>query len=223
MEVTLSARSRPLKGKGPARRVRSEGLVPGIIYGRELQPVPVAVDAKAMYQALHTESGANVLVNLELDGERFLVMPREIQRHPIRGTLMHVDFVNIARDVQITADVPIHLVGEAHGVKMGGLIEHHLWEVRVQALPSNVPNTVEVDVRTLDIGQQVRVSDIPIPPGVEVLTPAEEIVAAVVEARVELPPEPEVEEAEAAELAAEGEEGAEAAGGAEEKAAEPEE
>jgi len=196
MEVTLSARSRSLKGKGPARRARAEGFVPAVIYGRGLDAVPIAVDAKAMQKALHTEAGGNVLVNLQVDGKRFLAMPREVQRHPIRGTLLHVDFVNIARDVEITADVPVHLAGDAHGVKMGGLIEHHLWEVRVEALPSRIPPAIEVDISSLDIGQHLRVEDLPVPEGVQILTPAEEIVASVVEPQV-APAAAEEAEAEA--------------------------
>jgi large subunit ribosomal protein L25 len=199
MEVTLPARSRPLKGKGPARRARAEGLVPAVLYGRGLDALPLAVDAKAMHSALHTEAGANVLVNLQLDGKRYLAVPREIQRHPIRGTLLHVDFVNVARDVEITADVPIHLVGDARGVKMGGLIEHHLWEVKVEALPSKVPPSIEVDVSELDIGQQVRVEDLQAPEGAQILTGPEEIVVSVVEPQVA---QPATEEGEAAEEAA---------------------
>ncbi|HEY8202710.1 MAG TPA: 50S ribosomal protein L25 [Actinomycetota bacterium] len=184
MEVTLSARSRPLKGKGPARRARAEGFVPAVLYGRGLDALPIAVEAKAMQKALHTEAGGNVLVNLQVEGRRFLAMPREIQRHPIRGTLLHVDFVNVARDVEITADVPVHLVGDAHGVKMGGLIEHHLWEVKVEALPSRIPPAIGVDISALDIGQHLRVEDLPVPEGAQILTPGEEIVASVVEPQV---------------------------------------
>ena len=208
MEVTLSARSRSLKGKGPARRARAEGFVPAVIYGRGLDAVPIAVDAKAMQKALHTEAGGNVLVNLQVDGKRFLAMPREVQRHPIRGTLLHVDFVNIARDVEITADVPVHLAGDAHGVKMGGLIEHHLWEVRVEALPSRIPPAIEVDISSLDIGQHLRVEDLPVPEGVQILTPAEEIVASVVEPQV-APAAAEEAEAEAPALEAPAPESAE--------------
>lgn len=200
MEVTLSARSRPLKGKGPARRARAEGLVPAVVYGRALDALPIAVEAKAMQHALHTKAGTNVLVNLDVEGKRFLVVPREIQRHPIRGTLLHVDFVNIARDVEITADVPVHLVGDAHGVKMGGLIEHQLWEIKVEALPSKIPPAIEVDVSDLDIGQHLRVEDLPVPAGVQILTPPEEIVASIVEPQV-VQPAVEIGEAEGAEAA----------------------
>jgi large subunit ribosomal protein L25 len=196
MEVTLSARSRSLKGKGPARRARAEGFVPAVLYGRGLDAFPLAVEAKAMQQALHTEAGTNVLVNLQVDGKRFLAMPREVQRHPIRGTLLHVDFVNIARDVAISADVPVHLVGDAHGVKMGGLIEHHLWEVSIEALPSRIPPAIEVDISDLDIGQHLRVEDLPVPEGVQILTPSEEIVASIVEPQA--PVVTEEAEAEAA-------------------------
>jgi len=104
--------------------------------------------------------------------------------------------VNIARDVEITADVPVHLAGDAHGVKMGGLIEHHLWEVRVEALPSRIPPAIEVDISSLDIGQHLRVEDLPVPEGVQILTPAEEIVASVVEPQV-APAAAEEAEAEA--------------------------
>lgn len=158
--------------------------MPAILYGPAIDSQPLSVDAKAMAQALHTEAGANVLINLEVDGRRYLTMPREIQRDPLRGTLVHVDLVNVARDVKINADVPIHLVGEAPGVKMGGVIEHHLWELKVAAFPSDVPPAIEIDIAGLGIGDHLRVSDVVVPSGVEVFSPPEEIIVSVVEPQV---------------------------------------
>ncbi|MGH2687670.1 MAG: 50S ribosomal protein L25 [Actinomycetota bacterium] len=194
MEVTLSARPRPLRGKGPARRARMAGLVPGILYGPALDPLPLSVDAKAMQHALHTEAGGNVMITLELEGRKYLAMPREVHRHPIRGTLMHVDFVNISRDVAMTAAVPINLVGDAHGVRMGGMLEHHLRDLNIEALPSAIPTGIDVDVSGLDIGQHIRVSDLTVPPAVTVLTQEDEVVASVVEPKTIVVEEPEAPE-----------------------------
>lgn len=205
MEVTLSATARPEKGKGPARRARMAGRIPGVLYGRSLDPVPLSVDAKAIQHALHTEAGGNVMINLDLDGRRFLAVPREVQRHPIRGTILHVDFVNIARDEPITASVPIQLVGDAHGVRMGGILEQHLRDLNVQALPSRVPTSIEVDVTDLDVAQTLRVGDVPAPDGVEVLTPADEVVVSVVEPAGAQPAAEAGEETGAAEETAGGE------------------
>jgi large subunit ribosomal protein L25 len=187
MEVTLSARPRPLRGKGPARRARMQGLVPGVLYGRSLDPMPLSVEAKAMQHALHTEAGGNVMITVELEGRKYLAMPREVHRHPVRGTLMHVDFVNISRDVAMTASVPLNLVGDAHGVRMGGMLEHHLWDLSIEALPSAIPAHIDVDVSNLDIGQNIRVADLTIPAGVTVLSPEDEVVASVVEPRTAVP------------------------------------
>jgi large subunit ribosomal protein L25 len=156
------------------------GRVPAILYGRGMAPTPLEVDGKQMGQALH--SGANVLVNLEVEGgTRYLTMVREVQRHAVRGTLLHVDFVNTARDVKTHADVPVALTGDSRGVREGGILEHHLWELRIEALPSDIPETLEVDITRLGPGEHLRVSDVPVPPGVEIITPADEIIVSVVE------------------------------------------
>jgi large subunit ribosomal protein L25 len=170
------------------------GLVPGVLYGPALDPLPLSVDAKAMQHALHTEAGGNVMITLELEGRKFLAMPREVHRHPIRGTLMHVDFVNISRDVAMTAAVPINLVGDAHGVRMGGMLEHHLWDLNIEALPSAIPTAIDVDVSELDIGQHIRVSELTIPQGVTVLTHEDEVVCSVVEPKTTVVEEPEAPE-----------------------------
>jgi large subunit ribosomal protein L25 len=215
-EVQLIAEPREGVGKGAARKARAAGKVPAVLYGPEVDPKRVAVDARELWHALHTDAGTNVLINLQVDGDTFLTMPREIQRDIVRGTLLHVDFLRIRRDVAIQVEVPIHLIGESVGVKEGGVVEHHLWELRVEVLPTDVPESLDADISHLNIGDSLHVSDIKIPGNVTVVTAAEETLVTVVPPPV-LVVEPTEEElaaaadaAEAAE-AAEGEEGAEAA------------
>lgn len=203
MEISLAVRPRAETGKGPARRARAAGLVPAVFYGPSVEPTAVLVDARELGQALHTEAGANVLINLQIDGKSRLTVPREIHRHPIKNTVLHLDFVNVARDVAIAAHVPVHLTGESHGVKEGGQLDQHLHEVHVEALPAEIPPAIELDISALGIGESYTVADLPVPPGVEVLTSGEELVAAVTEATVmalEEQPE-EVAPAEAEEAA----------------------
>lgn len=213
-EVKLSGEPREGVGKGAARKARAAGKVPAVLYGPEVEPKRLAVDARELWHALHTDAGTNVLINLQLDGDTFLTMPREIQRDIVRGSLLHVDFLRIRRDVAIQVEVPIHLVGESHGVKEGGVVEHHLWELRVEVLPTDVPESLEADISNLGIGDSLHVSDIKIPGNVTVVTPMEETLVTVVPPPVLVvePTEEELAAAEAAEAAAEaGEEGAEPA------------
>jgi large subunit ribosomal protein L25 len=184
MEITLDVQPRTEKGKGPARRYRAAGMVPAVFYGASVEPVALLVDAKQMNQALHTDAGGNVLINLKVDGKSRLTIPREIQRHPIRGTILHVDFVNVARDQKISAQVPVHLVGESHGVKEGGVLDQHLHELHIEAMPSDIPDSVELDVSGLGIGDALHVSDVKIAQGVEIITLEDELVVAVTEARL---------------------------------------
>jgi large subunit ribosomal protein L25 len=214
VEVELKAEPRSEAGKGPARRLRAQGKVPAVLYGPEVETQRVSVDARQMWHALHTDAGANVLINLAVDGETYLTLPREIQRDIVRGTLLHVDFLRIRRDVAIQVDVPIHLVGESVGVKEGGVVEHHLWELKVEVLPTDVPESLEADISALAIGDSLHVSDLAVPDNVTVITPLEETLVSVVPPPV-LVVEPTPEELEMAEAAAaaegeaaEGEEGA---------------
>jgi large subunit ribosomal protein L25 len=148
-------------------------------------------------------------------------MAREIQRDHIKGRFMHVDFLVVSRDQVISVSVPVRLIGESVGVKAGGVLEHHLWEVQVECLPTNVPEAIEADVTELEIGMSLKVSDLSAPEGVTITSnPDDSVVAAQQpQARVELEEEAAAEaaEGEAAEgEAAEGEAAAEGAEGADE-------
>jgi large subunit ribosomal protein L25 len=188
-EVKLTAESREGVGKGAARKIRAAGKVPAVLYGPAVEPMRLAVDALQLWHALHTDAGTNVLINLAVDGDTFLTMPREVQRDIVRGTLLHVDFLRIRRDVAIQVDVPVLLIGESVGVKEGGVVEHHLWELRVECLPTQVPESIEADISSLAVGDSLHVSDLSVPQHITLLTPAEETLVSVVP-----PPVLEVEE-----------------------------
>jgi large subunit ribosomal protein L25 len=204
-EVALQAEVRQERGKGPARRLRAAGKIPGTLYGRGIDAVAVKVDARDLTHTLNTEAGANVLIDLKVGSETYLTLARTLDRHPIRGTILHVDFLKIARDVAITVDVPVHFDGEARGVKEGGVLEHHLWQLHVECLPGNVPERINIDVSAMDIGSIIRVADVTVPDGVTVLNSEDEIIVTCVVPQI-LKVEEEVPEEEA--VAAEGEEGA---------------
>ena len=182
MEITLRAVARPTVGKGSARQTRIAGSVPAVLYGQGIAPLALAVDAKQMGQALHTEAKANVLVNLEVEGgKRYLTMVREVQKHPVKNYLIHVDFVSTRRDVATHASVPVNVVGESTGIRLGGVLEHHLWNLDVEALPTDIPDAIDVDITELNIGDHLRVGDITPPSGATIITAEDEIVLSIVE------------------------------------------
>jgi large subunit ribosomal protein L25 len=206
MQAKLKAERRDGAGKGVARKLRAAGRVPAIVYGHGEEAVSVSLDARELFHVLHTDAGANVLVDVRLDGDQFLAMPRQIQRDLLRDRFIHVDLLRVARDEKITVEVPVQLVGESHGVKEGGVIEHHLWTLQVECLPQNVPTAIEADISGLGINESLKVSDVPVPPKAEVLTSPDEVVVSVV------PPQilrVEEEEAVEGEEVLEGEEAAE--------------
>jgi large subunit ribosomal protein L25 len=216
MEVKLKAEARDDTGKGAARKLRAQGKVPAVLYGPEIAAHRLAVDSRELWHALHTDAGVNVLIDLQLDGETYLTMPREVQRDIVRGTLLHVDFLRIRKDVAIQVDIPIHLTGDSVGVKEGGVVEHHLWELKVEVLPTQVPESVEADIERLSIGDSLHVSDLRLPQHITVLTPQDETIVSVVPPPVlQLEEEVPEEEAELAEgEVPEGEEAPEGAEGA---------
>lgn len=202
MERKLKAEVRQGSGKGVARKVRAAGRVPGIVYGHGADPLPITVDAKDLFHILHTDAGANVLVDMRVDGDHFLALPREIQRDHLRGRFVHIDFLRVARDEKITVEVPVQLVGESHGVKEGGVLEHHLWNVTVECFPQDVPPSIEADISGLAITESLKVEDLKVAAKLAILTPPEEVVVAVVPPQVLKLEEEEVEaalEGEAAE------------------------
>lgn len=159
-EVTLKAVTRDDTGKGSARRARAAGRVPGIVYGQGMDPVAIEVDRREFVTALKTDAGMNVLLNIEVDGSTTTALTRELQTDPVRGTLLHADFVKIDLKQEVEVEVPVHLVGDSSGVKEGGVLEHPLFTLHVRCLPTNVPESIDADISGLNIGDVLRVSEL---------------------------------------------------------------
>lgn len=212
-EITLVAESGRALGSSESKRIRRAGRIPGVVYGHGMEAIPVSVDAREFRHALSGPAGLNQLLDLSIDGKSHLTLARVLQRHPVRNTVIHIDFQVVRRDEIVSAEVPILLTGEAKAVGSAGVVEQPLNQLTVHAQPSNIPGEITVDISELTIGTTIRVGDLALPPGVTTeVDPDEPVVlaeASAVEAEVA-----EVGEAEAAE-AAEGEEaptGEEAAG-----------
>jgi large subunit ribosomal protein L25 len=209
-EVTLVADAPRATGKAAARQVRREGKVPAIVYGLTGEPEAIAVPAREFAHILAGPGGANTLINLDLNGRQELVLARQVVKHPVRLTFTHVDFIRVSRDTAVSADIPIHLVGEAAGVRDGGLVEQILHSLAIEAKPADLPPGVEVDVSALLIGDHLSVSDIVLPPGVTLMADPDAQVVHVSQPRgIELPEDEVAAEAEGEE----GEGGGEAAAG----------
>ena len=159
-EVKLVAEPREGTGKGVARKLRAAGRVPGVLYGHGMDSTALSVDAKDLFHVLHTGAGTNVLVDLVVDGTEHLIIPRDVQRDHIHGRFIHVDFLAVRRDEKLHLSIPVRIVGESVGVKAGGVVEHHLWELEVESLPGDVPEAIDADITALEIGMSLRVSDL---------------------------------------------------------------
>jgi large subunit ribosomal protein L25 len=214
-QVTLAAQVRRSIGKGEARRMRRAGRVPAVAYGAGLESTPVSVDALELYHVLHTGAGTNAIISLGIDGRSQLVLAREIQRHPVRRDILHVDFVTVQQNVKVDVDIPIALEGEAPGAEVGGVVSQELYTVRVSVLPLEVPEHIIARISELGIGDVLRLGDLELPDGVELLDDPERNVVSVVAPTVA--PTEELEEAlapaegeAAARAAAEGATGEEA-------------
>lgn len=166
-EVTLEAQTGRVTGSRSTRRLRSDGLLPGVVYGHGIEPTPLSVDSKQLRLALSTEAGMNAILRLELGGERHLAMVKNVQRHPVRGELSHVDFLVIGRHETLAVDVPVVLTGEAEQVNQArGLLAQELFTLSVHAPADSIPNSIEADVSGMAVGDSLRVGDLALPDGV---------------------------------------------------------
>jgi large subunit ribosomal protein L25 len=203
-EVTLVADVNRATGKSAARKIRREGKVPAIVYGLGSDPQPVAVPTRDFEHILHGPGGVNTLIGLDISGQKELVLARQLVRHPVKHTLVHVDFIRVRRDQTVAAEVPIHLIGEAQGVKDGGHLEQTTFTLSIEAKPADLPTGIEADVSHLTLGNQLTVGDLKLPPGVVSTQDPGDLVAHVMEPKGMALPE-EVEAAEAEGQAAPGE------------------
>jgi large subunit ribosomal protein L25 len=205
-QVTLTAEARDGRGTGEGRRLRQAGRVPAVAYGAELDATPVSVDALELYHALRTDAGLNALIRLEVEGTTHLTLARQLQRHPVRREIMHVDFVVVDQSRKVTVDVPINLTGEAPGADDGGVVDQARFDVPVEVLPLEVPDSLTLDISDMQIGVVKRLSDLDLPEGVELLDDPDHAVVSVYVPQAEVPEEAEAEgEALEGALEAEGE------------------
>jgi large subunit ribosomal protein L25 len=170
MDATLEAVKREGRGKNEANRLRAGGKIPAVFYGpgkdgKAPEGVAVAVDPKAVLRILHSDSGANTLINLKLGGLETRVMVREYQLDPITHHLLHADFYQLAMDKAIVVTVPVVVKGESKGVKQqGGLLDFVTREIEVECLPTDIPENISVDVSELMLHESIRVRDLPVDP-----------------------------------------------------------
>ena len=166
----LTAETGRTRGTRPSRRLRRTGRVPAVVYGMGGNALAVSVDRADLRGALSTDAGLNALITLEVDGDRHLSIVKDLQRHPVRRDVLHVDFLRIDPDEEVEVDVPLVLVGEAKKVtQASGMVDQVMHQVPLRAKPSDIPTEVTADVSDLEVGSSLRVSDIDLPAGV---TPA---------------------------------------------------
>jgi large subunit ribosomal protein L25 len=204
MDATLDVIKREGRGKNEARRLRAAGRVPAVVYGQRKgdqlpEGVPVAVDPKAVLHILHSETGANTLITLKLDGSESRVMVKEYQLDPVTHQLLHADFYQLAMDRAITVTVPIVIKGEPKGVKLqGGMLDFVTRELQVQCLPTDIPDKVEIDVSELMLHQAIRLRELPENPKWKALNDGETMLVHVVMPKAEEAAAPAEGEAAAA-------------------------
>jgi large subunit ribosomal protein L25 len=185
-DIVVEARPRADFGKNVNRRLRAQGLIPGVLYGAKKKAVPVAVSPKEIGSILRSASGENTLFDLQLDGSRRKVILKEFQVEPIKSRLLHVDFYEVALDQALEVTVHIELTGVPVGVKVeGGVLDFVTRELAVECLPTDIPAKIVVDVSELALGKHVRVSEITAPERVKILTDPDVVFAHVVVPRAE--------------------------------------
>ena len=196
---TLAARVRDGAGKGSARRLRAQGLVPAVVYGRHLEtPVHIAVDPLEVKKAISTPHKFNTLLSLKLDGQpERLVLLKDYQQDPVSREMLHADFIDVRENEQIKVNVPLVLSGKPVGVTEGGILSQSRREIEVYAMPATIPEKIEADVSHLKIAQSLHINDVKLPEGVRVRSQVNYTIAV-----VSVPEKEEVAPAPAAAAAA---------------------
>lgn len=187
-QITLEAKKRSDCGKGESRKLRRENIIPAVIYGKDMPPLTLTLLRRDLAKIL-AKGATHKLINLQIDENgspiQKLCLIQELQRDVFQKRVLHVDFHQISLTEKITATIPLKLTGEAKGVKNGGILDHVLWEVEVEALPTQIPEIFMLDISGLEIGHSLHIKEIPIPADVKLLAPPDEVVAVVHPPRVE--------------------------------------
>ena len=182
----ISVKKRSIEGSSASRRMRHAGLLPGVIYGINSDPLAVELETHAVEQVLHNHASETILLDIDLEGEGGVsVLLKEVQHHPVSGTLLHVDLQRVAANQTLQVEVSLELVGEPEGVKLGGLLDQVMHTILVECLPADLPETVNMDVSELEIGSALHVSDLKLGNKVVVLSDMDAVVASVSAPKVE--------------------------------------
>jgi large subunit ribosomal protein L25 len=197
--VALGAQRRSDAGKGPARQLRMKGMIPAVIYGHGREPQSLMVGEAELERVLTGLEVGSAVFDLDVEGASVTALVREIQRHPFRSKILHVDFLEIHAGEKITLQLAVHLTGSPDGVRNGGgVLDQALREITIRVLPKDIPNRLDVDVTDLKVGQSLHVSDLQIP-SVEILTDPSNTICSVVAPKIEAEPVEAEAEAEVVE------------------------
>ncbi len=215
----LTAHTRNRSGSGALNSLRREGLIPAVVYGKTQPSFNVRLSRKEVETVLHRSASEQILVNLTIEDlkETKLALIQDVQHNPLTGTITHLDFHAIREDEIIHANVPLELIGDAAGVKAGGLLEHLFHMLEIKCLPKDLPDSIQADVSGLELNGSLHVRELVLPPGVKIVAEGNVIVAMVSEPKVAVEPVAEA----AAEPAADAKGGAKGAPAADAKAAAP--
>ena len=182
--ASLSAEARTETGKGVARKLRAAGRVPAVVYGHAREPQALSLQTRELERLLSSIAAGSTVVELSLGGATTKTLIREVQRHPFKKQILHVDFQELVAGEKVTVDVPLVFVGTPEGVRLSGaLLEQILHSIEVHVDPAHIPNHIDVDVTNLAMGHSLHVSDLNLPEGIEVLTDEDATVCAVVAPR----------------------------------------
>jgi large subunit ribosomal protein L25 len=167
----FEAEVRKTQGRGESRRLRVEGRIPAVLYGGTGEPIGLTFDHNKITKALEDESTYSHILTLRFDGKEETAILKDMQRHPSRPIIMHMDFQRVSESQKIKVHVPIHFLNQetSVGAKKGGVVNHALVDIEVTCLPARLPEFIEVDLAKLDIGQSVHLSDVKVPPGVQIV------------------------------------------------------
>jgi len=189
-EIVVSAEGRTDRGKNAARRLRSKGLIPAVVYGGKGDAMAVAVDPKVLLRVLRSETGRNTILKLDLgaDGKTSAIL-KQWQMDPVKESFLHADFYRIAMDVALQVKVPVAIKGEARGVKTdGGILELIMRFIEVECLPGDIPERIEIDVTELGINDSLRISNVPVNAKIKILADADQVVVHVIAVKEEAAP-----------------------------------
>lgn len=195
--VTIKASPRTLTGGTGSKKLRQDGKIPAVIYGRETKPQSLQVEEHEFTDVMHHHASESLLVDLQLEGKSRLALVQEVQHHPLTRGVIHIDFHEVSEKETVHVTVPVETQGEAPGVKAGGVLEHVRHSLKIKARPRDLPETIFVDVSGLEVNRAVHVRDITPPAGVELDEDPEQVVVSCAAPRVEVEEAPE-EEAEPA-------------------------